>query len=79
MISSTWNAISEGVKNVLNAIKNAVQNVWNALPTPVRNAMNSIKDTVQNVWNKVKSGILAEWIRSATASKSAGTALSLQS
>ena len=56
-ITTTWNAVSDVVRNVLDAIKSLVTNVWNAMPDTVRSAMDRVRDAVLSIWDNIRDGI----------------------
>ena len=56
-ITTTWNAVSDVVRTVLDAIKSLVTNVWNAMPDTVRSAMERVRDAVLSIWDNIRDGI----------------------
>ena len=56
-VVSTWNAISDSVRNVVNSVKNTVSDVWNAMPDVIHGAMHNIQNTVLNIWDNIKNGV----------------------
>lgn len=56
-VVSTWTAISDSVRNVVNSVKNTVSDVWNAMPDAVHGAMNNIQNVVLNIWDNIKNGV----------------------
>ena len=56
-VTSTWTAISDSIRNVVNSVKSTVSAVWNAMPDAVHGAMKNVQNVVMNIWDNIKNGV----------------------